>query len=46
MVACESPVGGWRFPAYGVREAALTQAFIGTIELPARCTYRLSNRGA
>jgi glycosyltransferase involved in cell wall biosynthesis len=46
MVACESPIGGWRFPAYGVREAALTQRFIGAIELPARCTYRLLNRGA
>jgi glycosyltransferase involved in cell wall biosynthesis len=46
MLACESPVGGWRFPAYGVRAAALTQVFVGTIELPARCAYRLLNRGA
>lgn len=41
IVACEQPIGGWRFPAYGMREAAVTQRFIGTIKLPAVCKYRL-----
>lgn len=46
MIASESPLGGWRFPAYGIQEAALTQCFIGMIDLPAHFQYRLVGRGA
>lgn len=44
MVACKAPLGGWRFPAYGLQEAALTQRFTGTIQLPAQYRYRLMDR--
>lgn len=45
LVASEDPIGGWRFPAYGVKEPALTHCFAVTLELPAECRYRLFERG-
>lgn len=44
LVAGEQPLGGWRFPAYGVKEAALTQRFVTPLALPAECRYRLVER--
>lgn len=44
IVANEFPLGGWRFPAYGIKEAALTQRFIGMIDLPASYQYRVVDK--
>lgn len=41
LVACSHPIGGWRFPGYGIKSAALTQRFVGTLALPVECRYRI-----
>ncbi len=43
--AASSPVGGWRFPSYGVEEHAITQSFRGEFKFPAVFRYRLSVDG-
>lgn len=44
LVACMHPIGGWRFPAYGMRSTALTQRFVGPLALPAECRYRIAEK--
>uniref|UniRef100_UPI004047167D hypothetical protein n=1 Tax=Shewanella sp. TaxID=50422 RepID=UPI004047167D len=44
LVACINPIGGWRFPAYGIKSAALTQRFVGPLALPAECSYRIAKK--
>jgi hypothetical protein len=39
--ASDQPLGGWRFPAYGIKEASVTQVFSGEVRLPAICRYVL-----
>jgi glycosyltransferase involved in cell wall biosynthesis len=37
-----APIGGWRFPAYGVEAPAVTRLFRGEFEFPVLLRYRLS----
>jgi len=41
LVGSQSPIGGWHFPAYGVKQQALTQCYSALVKLPVSCRFRL-----
>jgi glycosyltransferase involved in cell wall biosynthesis len=44
LVAFDHPIGGWRFPKYGIKSAALTQRFVGPLTLPVECRYLIGDK--
>jgi len=41
LSSSNEPMGGWRFPSYGVKDPSLTKCFIGNFSLPANFSYKL-----